>query len=104
MFQSPRARNIHIVKYKWMNDRKLSSEVFAGSAKYSDVGWTDRSFTESATTQNVTPSPENSLDAEDFLPSIDWGTVLQMVSARKVGDSDDVGEEEEYVVGAPSPT
>ena len=97
VFQSPRANFIHVVKYKWMNDSKSSSRVFSGSASYSGVGWTDRSLAESAKTQKGVDSPENSLDAEDFLPSIDWGTVLQLVSARNVGDSDDVGEEEEYV-------
>ena len=97
VFQSPRASFIHVVKYKWMNDRKSSSRVFSGSVRYSGVGWTDRSSGDSTKTEAGAASPENSLDAEDFLPTIDWGTVLQMVSARNVGDSDDVGEEEEYV-------
>ena len=97
VFRSPRANWIHVIKYKWMNDSKSSSRVFSGSAKYLGVGLTDRILAESATTQKGVASSENSLDAEDFLPSIDWGTVLRMVSARNVGDSDYVGEEEEYV-------
>ena len=97
VFQSPRARYIHIVKYKWMNDRKFSSRVFAGSAKYSGVGWTDRDTTDSGGSQTDAIMPENSLDAEDFLPSIDWGSVLRIVSARNVGNSNDAGEEEEFV-------
>ena len=96
VFQSPRARNIHIVKYKWVNDRKSPSRVFTGSARYSGVGWTDRD-TKGDGTQDDAIIPENSLEPNDFLPSIDWDSFLRIVSARNVGQSNDAGEEEEYV-------
>ena len=72
VFQSPRAHYIHIVKYKWVNDRKSTSSVFAGSAKYSGVDSTDRDTVGSSGTQDNAIIPGNSLDPEDFLPSIDW--------------------------------
>ena len=97
VFQSPRARSIHIVKYKWMNDRKLSSQVFAGSAKYSGVRWTDRDITSSGGSQPDAITPETSLNPEDFLPTIDWGSVLRIVSTRDAGNSNDASEEEEIV-------
>ena len=97
VFQSPRAHFIHIVKYRWINDSNTSSGVFVGSASYLGVEWTDRSKAGSARTQEGVASRDNSLDPEDFLPSIDWGDVLRIVSARKEGDSDDEGEEDEHV-------
>lgn len=94
VFQSPRAHYIHIVKYKWVNDRKSASSVFAGSAKYSGVDSTDRDTVGSGGTQDSAMMPENSLDPADFLPSIDWDSVLRIVSARNVGHSNDANEEE----------
>lgn len=97
VFQSPRAHNIHIVKYGWMDDSNPSSKVFTGSLKNSGVGWMDRSEVARVGTRESSISPSNSLDPQDFLPSIDWDGVLRMVSARSVRDSDDTGEDEEYV-------
>ena len=97
VFQSPRAQNIHVVKYKWMNDRNTSSKAFVGSAKYSGVGWTDRDTTGNGGSQADVTMPETSMDPEDFLPSIDWSSVLRIVSARNVGNANDAGEEEEFV-------
>ena len=57
----------------------------------------DRSEVARVGTRESSISPSNSLDPQDFLPSIDWDGVLRMVSARSVRDSDDTGEDEEYV-------
>ncbi len=97
VFQAPRAHCIHLVKYRWVNDTKALRRVFAGSGKYSVVGWSDRGTDGSGRAQDGTIVPGNSLDPEEFLPSIDWGSVLQIVSARIAGNSHDGGEEEEHV-------
>lgn len=97
VFQSPRAHHIHIVKYRWINDGGPSGEVFTGSPKISGVDWI-RDYGFCATNTPERPvSPANSLDPEDFLPSIDWDAVLRRVSARTMGDSEQVDDGEEYV-------
>ena len=73
VFQSPRARQIHIVKYRWINDSNPSNGVFTGSPKNSGVVWTVDNKVVGADTEEGPILLSNSLDPEDFLPSVDWG-------------------------------
>ena len=97
VFQSPRARHIHIVRYRWINDSNPSSEVFTGSPKSSGVGWVDPILAACASTKKGSMSPSDSLDPEDFLPSINWDEILRIVSAHSADESEHANEYEEYV-------
>ena len=95
VLQSPRAHYIHIVKYRWMNDSKPSTGVFAGSPTNSVGVWMGDSTFASGGTKESSNSSSNSLDAEDFMPSLDWDDILRLMSPRVAGDFD--REDEEYV-------
>ena len=97
VFKSPRAHHIHIVKYRWVNDSNPSGEVFTGSLKLSGTGWADARGVASTSTKESSISPGDSLNPEDFLPSIDWDDILRRVSARPVGDPEHADDDEEYV-------
>ena len=97
VFQSPRARAIYIVKYRWINDSNPSSNVFTGFLKTSGAGWVDPSVVADTGTRKNVVSPSNLMDPEDFLPAIDWDDILQRVFARAVGDSEHADADEEYV-------
>ena len=104
VFQSPRANRIHIVKYRWVNDSFTASQVFIGSKGNSCVDWIGGRKTPSVGSKQSDILPDNSFDAEDLLPSIDWDDVLRMVSARTTDDSDHEEEDEEYVSARLFPT
>ena len=97
VFRSPRAHHIHIVKYRWINDSNPWNEVFTGSPRYSGTGWADTGGVASTSTKESSISPSDSLNPEDFLPSIDWEDILRMVSARTAGDPENADDDEEYV-------
>ena len=97
VFKSPRAHHIHIVKYRWINDSNPSGEVFTGSPKLSGTGWVGTGEIVITSTKESSISPRESMNPEDFLPSIDWGDILRRVSARTVGDPDHTDDDEEYV-------
>ena len=97
VLQSPRARHIHIVKYRWMNDSKPSTEVFAGSPTNSGGVWMGGSAFASQGTKESSNPPRNLLDPEDFLPSLDWDDILRLMSPREVGNFAREDEDEEYV-------
>ena len=97
VFKSPRAHHIHIVKYRWINDSNPSGEVFTGSAKLSGTGWVGTGEGVSTSTKESSISPRESINPEEFLPSIDWDDILRRVSARAVGDSEHPDDDEEYV-------
>ena len=97
VFKSPRAHHIHIVKYRWINDSNPWNEVFTGSPKLSGTGWAGAGGVASTSTKESSILPGDSLNPEDFLPSIDWEDILRMVSVRTVGDSEHPDDDEEYV-------
>ena len=97
VFQSPRAHQIHIVKYRWINDGSPSSRVFTGSSKLSGDGCVGIGGVVSTSTKESPVPPNDSLNPEDFLPSIDWDDILRRVSARTVGDPEQADDGEEYV-------
>ena len=85
VFKSPRAHHIHIVKYRWINDSNPSGEVFTGSAKLSGTGWVGTGEGVSTSTKESSISPRESINPEEFLPSIDWDDILRRVSAPRGG-------------------
>ena len=97
VFQSPRAHNIHIIKYRWVNDSNPLSEVFTGSPKSPGVTWVDRSTDIRGEPKESSISPTSTLEPEDFLPSIDWDDILRIVSARTSSDAEQGPTDEEFV-------
>ena len=96
VFQSPRARRIHLVKYRWITDVFPSREVFTGSQKHSIPGSVDFGDVVSTSSSGRPVSSGDSLTPEDFLPSIDWDDVLRIMSTRAVGPSGHMDGDEEY--------
>ena len=97
VFQSPRARHMHIVKYRWMNDISPSTEVFAGSLGSSGAVWVGNNSVTRAGAEENSNSPSNSFEPDDFLPPLDWDDVLRRISPRIAGESEREDEGEEYV-------
>ena len=97
VFQSPRARHVHIVKYRWMNDIKPTPEVFTSSLGNSGAVWVADNASTRTDPQESLNSPGNTFQPEDFLPSLDWDDVLRRISPRTARDSEREDEGEEYV-------
>lgn len=98
VFRSPRARRIHIVRYRWIADAFPSREVFTGSQKTSGSGTLDLGGPASDSSRGRIVPPGSSLDPEDFLPSTNWDDVLRIVSARTLEQSRHTDYEEEYAM------
>ena len=97
VFQSPRARDIHVLRYRWINDISPSNSVFVGSPQNSGVEWTRGSEITGIGTNEDSALLGSSLTPEDLLPSIDWDDISRTVSGRSKGDCDNEEEDEEYV-------
>ena len=97
VFQSPRAREIHVIRYRWISDSSPSDRVFLGSSQNSLVKWARGSEIAGIGTHEDSVLPRNSLNPEDLLPPINWDDVSRTVVAHSKGDCENEEEDEEYV-------
>lgn len=96
VFTSPRAPEIHVVKYTWLSD-KWVPEIELLGAKTSEGRRNTTSRVRSALLNRDGQAAVEALDPDDLLPKVDWEALKDRVRLNEM-DGESSGEETEWVV------